>query len=289
MPRTNLAMTAPPQSSGELNAKALTVLRAARNIFLTHGFSAATTDMIQREAGVSKSTVYAHYANKEALFTAVIEAECAAFTNTVHGIEFRPGKLKETLTMLARAYLNIVLSPAGLAVFRVVIGEAPRFPKLARTFYLAGPQVMTTMVAEQLANAAASGEVDLGEIGRETAANLFINLVRGEPQLQCLTHPDAAPSSAQIDQWANAAVMTFMRAYGCGEEASVNVPDHDAEWVNRNGESRRCLSGDGAFYGHHAAFHSQESGAESRGWPVWFDRCADNGATPYIHCSSMYA
>src|SRR3546814_1130877 len=53
--------------------------------------------MIQREAGVSKSTVYAHYANKEALFTAVIEAECASFTNTVHGIEFRPGKLRETL------------------------------------------------------------------------------------------------------------------------------------------------------------------------------------------------
>src|SRR3546814_7737742 len=88
--------------------------------------------MIQREAGVSKSTVYAHYANKEALFTAVIEAECASFTNTVHGIEFRPGKLRETLTMLAKAYLDIVLSPGGLALFRVVIAEGQRFPRLAR-------------------------------------------------------------------------------------------------------------------------------------------------------------
>src|SRR3546814_10734899 len=81
-------------------------------------------------------------------------------TKTVHGIEFHPGKLRETLTLLAKAYLDIVLSPSGLAVFRVVIGEAPRFPKLARTFYLAGPQVMTTLVAEQLSKAAASGEVD---------------------------------------------------------------------------------------------------------------------------------
>src|SRR3546814_5902965 len=39
--------------------------------------------------------IYAHYANKEALFVAVIEAECAAFTNTVRGIGFRPGKLRE--------------------------------------------------------------------------------------------------------------------------------------------------------------------------------------------------
>src|SRR3546814_5900785 len=106
MPRTNQAMTAPTPSSNELNAKALTVLRAARNVFLTHGFSAATTDMIQRDAGVSKSTVYAHYANKVALFTAVVEAECAAFTNAVQDINFRPGKLRETLTLLAWAYLN---------------------------------------------------------------------------------------------------------------------------------------------------------------------------------------
>src|SRR3546814_9973272 len=102
--------------------------------------------------------------------------------------------------MLARAYLDIVLSPGGLAVFRVVIAEGPRFPKLARAFYLAGPQVMTTPVAGQLASAAASGAVDLGEIGRDTAASLFINLVRGERQLECLPHPDAAPSSAQLDQ-----------------------------------------------------------------------------------------
>src|SRR3546814_17884423 len=149
MPRTNQAMTAPTPSSNELNAKALTVLRAARNVFLTHGFSAATTDMIQREAGVSKSTVYAHYANKEALFTAVIEAECAAFTNTVQGIKFRPGKLRETLTLLARASLNIVFAPGGLAIFRLVIDEGPRLPQLPRTFLPAAPSGMTATGAEQ--------------------------------------------------------------------------------------------------------------------------------------------
>lgn len=197
------------------------MLRAARNVFLAHGFSAATTDMIQREAGVSKSTVYAHYANKEALFVAVIETECAKFAETVRAIEFRPGKLRETLTALARAYLNVVLSPIGLALFRVVIAEAPRFPNLARTLYLAGPQVIPNTVSQQLAQAAAAGEVDLGEVGRDTAANVFINLVRSEPQLQYLTHPDAAASAAQVDHWANIAVTTFLRAYRRSEERGV--------------------------------------------------------------------
>src|SRR3546814_5083013 len=42
MRRTNQVMTTQPPSSDELNTKALTVLRAARNVFLTHGFSATT-------------------------------------------------------------------------------------------------------------------------------------------------------------------------------------------------------------------------------------------------------
>lgn len=218
MRATKRDMTAPLPSSSDVNTKALTVLNAARNVFLTHGFSAATTDMIQREAGVSKSTVYAHYANKEALFTAVIEAECTSFTNIVRGIDFQQGKLRETLTILARAYLDIVLSSSGLALFSVVIAEGPRFPELGRAFYLAGPQVMKMIVSDHLANAAATGEVDLGEIGLDTAASQFINLVRSDPQLQCLTHPEATPSSAQIDQWAKATVVTFMRAYGRAEQ-----------------------------------------------------------------------
>ena len=48
---------------------------AATDVFLTHGFSAATTDMIQQAAGVSKATVYASWSSKEALFSAVIEQQ----------------------------------------------------------------------------------------------------------------------------------------------------------------------------------------------------------------------
>jgi AcrR family transcriptional regulator len=215
MKSTHPASTAPSPGEEELSLKARTVLRAARNVFLTHGFSAATTDMIQREAGVSKSTVYAHYANKEALFVAVIEAECAAHMDTVRRIEFRPGKLRETLSAMARAYLDIVLSPSGLALFRVVIAEAPRFPSLARTLYLAGPQVIASMVADCLGSAVKAGEADFSGLGCDAAARLFINLVRSEPQLQCLTHPGVAPSAEQIGEWTSLAVTTFLRAYGC--------------------------------------------------------------------------
>ncbi len=214
MEQTNVARISASPAEGEPGTKAYTVLRAARKIFLMHGFGSATTDMIQREAAVSKSTVYAHYANKEALFVAVVEAECRNFAETVRAIKFCPGKLAETLTALARAYLDIVLSPSGLALYRIIVSEGPRFPALARNFYLTGPSVITSMVADHFASAAASSEVDLGSLECDEAARVFMNMVRSEPQLLSLTHPDSPPTKQQIERWVEVVVETFMRAYG---------------------------------------------------------------------------
>ena len=194
--------------------KAAAVLAGARSVFLTHGFSAATTDMIQQAAGVSKATVYARYPTKEALFNAVVEAECARFLGEVRATEIRSRKLHDVLAALAQAYLRLVLSPDILALYRAVIGEAPRFPALARQFYLVGPHGFNGIVERRLEESAARGEVDFSSVGLEMAAIHFVNLVRGEAQMQCLTHPGSVPSQAQCDQWTTAAVTTFMRAFG---------------------------------------------------------------------------
>jgi AcrR family transcriptional regulator len=202
--------------------KAAVVLAGARSIFLAHGFSAATTDMIQQAAGVSKSTVYAHYANKEALFKAVIEAECETFLQRMRRIKLEPGHLREVLDALARAYLTIVLSPEALCLFRVVIAEAPRFPDLARHFYLIGPKTANNIVATHLEHASKIGEVDVSSVGHDAAAAIFVNLVRAEPQMQCLTHPGSKPSAAQHDLWASQAVNTFLRAFGTKERSDAS-------------------------------------------------------------------
>ncbi len=193
--------------------KAAAVLAGARSVFLAHGFSAATTDMIQQAAGVSKATVYARYANKEALFRAVIEAECERFLGSVRATAIRSRKPREVLEAMAHAYLRVVLSPEGLALYRTVVGEAPRFPALARQFYLVGPHGFNAIVERFLGEAADRGELDFSSIGLEMAAIHYVNLVRGEAQMQCLTHPEAVPQQAQYDHWATAAVTTFLRAF----------------------------------------------------------------------------
>lgn len=49
------------------------ILDAARDVILMHGFRAATMESIARAAGIAKPTLYAQFADKEALFEALIE------------------------------------------------------------------------------------------------------------------------------------------------------------------------------------------------------------------------
>lgn len=51
------------------------ILRASQGLFARHGLKKVTTDDIAREAHVSKSTIYAHYRNKQDILRAVVTME----------------------------------------------------------------------------------------------------------------------------------------------------------------------------------------------------------------------
>mgnify|MGYP003641674841 FL=1 len=216
-------MSATP--AAERNDKEVAILKAATSVFLAHGFSAATTDMIRRESGVSKATMYVYFPNKEVLFAAVIEHECGAMAATFRAMDSSPGDIAKTLSDLGMSYLDIVLSPMALALHRVVMAEAPRFPELGRRFFLAGPKVVTAILAERLGVAAQAGEIDVHALGVEAAATLFLSMLRAQPQMECLTHPGTHPSAAQKDHWVQLAVTTFLGAFGAATAASTRSND----------------------------------------------------------------
>lgn len=49
------------------------ILDAARRLFLRNGLRGTTMEAIAREAGIAKPTLYAHFADKDAVFVAIIE------------------------------------------------------------------------------------------------------------------------------------------------------------------------------------------------------------------------
>jgi TetR/AcrR family transcriptional regulator, mexJK operon transcriptional repressor len=72
---------------------------------------------------------------------------------------------------------------------------------------------MNGMMAELLDRAASKEELDFSSVGRDAAAALFVNMVRGEAQMQSLTHPNSRPSAAQRDRWVREAVASFLLAF----------------------------------------------------------------------------
>src|SRR5690349_23704954 len=104
-----------PDMRDEAVGKAALVLRGARRAFLAGGFGAVSMDTIAREAGVSKATVYAHFGSKEELFGAVIGRECEQRFAGLSAGELDPRDLRDSLTVLGRRFLELVLSPDAIA------------------------------------------------------------------------------------------------------------------------------------------------------------------------------
>src|SRR2546421_7561463 len=117
-----------PDMREEAVGKAALILRGARRAFLAAGFGAVSMDAIAREAGVSKATVYAHFGSKEELFGAVIADVAEQRFGGFSALELDPRDVEPSLYTIACRFLDLVLSPEGVAVTPILIGEGTRFP-----------------------------------------------------------------------------------------------------------------------------------------------------------------
>ncbi|MEM9927702.1 MAG: TetR/AcrR family transcriptional regulator [Cyanobacteria bacterium P01_D01_bin.50] len=123
------------QSSEKVEA----ILQGAMQEFLRHGFAATTMDKVSAAAGVSKTTVYSYFQDKEKLFIALIErliSTCGGAFDRLNP-EMCQRQPREILTFLANNLLNqfstnISDTPEFLDLIRLMIGESGRFPMLAQ-------------------------------------------------------------------------------------------------------------------------------------------------------------
>ncbi|MDI3454129.1 TetR/AcrR family transcriptional regulator [Acinetobacter sp. V89_4] len=196
--------------STKANEKDQKILDAATKFFLIHGFSGTTTDMIQKEAGVSKATMYGCYKNKEAMFAAVIERQCRNMQEQIILVETKAENLRSALTEMGKTYLCFILSHSGLAFFRVCIAEAVRFPELSEKFFEVGPQKLANIIAGYLEKSQKNKEIELNS-SADIAANIFLALLRSDAHLKCLTHPNYTISDSEISTWVEYAVDLFMK------------------------------------------------------------------------------
>jgi AcrR family transcriptional regulator len=215
---SSAALPPEPDDQGRSARKRRAILDAAATVFLGNGYLGTSMDEIAARAGVSKQTVYKHFADKGALFVEIVTNAVDEIGDPVHEEVLRlreSGEFEEDLRKLARRQLERVMQPRLLALRRLVIAEAGRFPELGRTFYERGAGRTIGALARTFERLAERGILQVEN--PELAAAHFNWLIMSAPINQAmLLGPDNSPASAELRRYADGGVGAFLAAYGSG-------------------------------------------------------------------------
>jgi len=134
-----------------MSEKPARILEAAGELFRRYGFRRTSMELVAMEAGVAKPTIYAHFADKEALFRAVIEAVSGSMFAAAKAATEAGGPLDERLAAALSAkhtrYWELVRdSPHGEELMRSkdTLGEA-----IVKRFDRAYAKLLTDLLAAE--------------------------------------------------------------------------------------------------------------------------------------------
>lgn len=148
------------------------IFRAARACFFDEGFSATTIERVAAGAGVSKVTIYKRFADKDALFEAVVRHEMAKMEAAFDSWPFVDGSLTERLNAYGSILLRFLFSTEHMLLDRMLAHDLKHSPAMARRFFEVGPGACRARMAQMLAEAAARGDIDIDD-PLLAAADLF--------------------------------------------------------------------------------------------------------------------
>jgi TetR/AcrR family transcriptional regulator, mexJK operon transcriptional repressor len=157
------------------------ILETAWAMFLERGVQSTALDAVARQAGVSRVTLYSHFADKTALFETAVEHEMTQLART-HCAGTLDQSLRDGLIGFGLALMQFLTSPGPSSYYSVLAGELRHHPDLARRFYDLGPAVTLRNLAAILRTAVGAGQITLSDPDR--AAEQLFGLWQGVTNYQ---------------------------------------------------------------------------------------------------------
>jgi AcrR family transcriptional regulator len=204
----------PQPNTGSLSpAKQRQILDGARQVFLEVGFERACMDHIAARAEVSKATIYNHFHDKKELFLACIREHTREKREALAALLGSPsGDVEKDLQRFGETLMRFLTTPDALALRRIVLADAQRFPELGRALFDEGPLAMRHRLAAYLQEQIDAGALQLEDVN--LAAHQFILLCQGDLYLPVEYGILRDPPEERIRETVRCAVRTFLRAYG---------------------------------------------------------------------------
>lgn len=198
-------------------AKRQAMVAAAWDLFLAQGVEAVGMEVIAKRAGVSKVTLYRHFADKAALLEAGVIAEMERIEAAqrhagADGLVMPVGgpvvDVSTRLRQFGLGIMHFLATDNAVAFYATLAGELRRHPELAGRFWSAGPGRTRDNLIQLLRVAAERGEIEAPD--PELAAEQLFGLWQGFTNLQyALGVSDEVGIARRVD----AGVELFLRAH----------------------------------------------------------------------------
>jgi len=186
------------------------ILDAALIVFLEHGYERATIDLVVQRASASKATIYSFFGGKEGLFEALVgesaERILAGFPDLDGGII----DVRAALKNIAQRYLEVVMAPDAVALWRLIVAEGPRFPGLAKDVYRVSNERLVARLAQALRTWSARKRIR--PLDADQVARQFLAIVRGDLHILALSGLLPDDLETAIHKNVQEAVKTFWPA-----------------------------------------------------------------------------
>jgi AcrR family transcriptional regulator len=194
----------------EDSSKRRQILDGARKVFMDLGFDGASMGEIARAAQVSKGTLYVYFADKSALFEAILEQEALQHGQVV--FNFDPARDAETtLKDFGQAYIHLLCRPGGGSAIRTVMAIAERMPDVGRRYYARVLDKTINRLSDYLKAHVVPGDLDIDDC--DLAASQFMELCKASLFLPFVFQAAPAPSEERMIEVVDSATRMFLAAY----------------------------------------------------------------------------
>lgn len=192
-------------------AKRAAILAAAKALFLREGYAGTSMEAVAIEAGVSKPTVYSHFANKDSLFSVAVQEETQMLLpHSAFTLKDR-SSLDVVLREIGRAFVGLINSPEAIGLHRLMAAKVGQEGDMARLFFEAGPEVILRQMEQLLKQAHQRGLLHVEDV--ELATEHFFGLLQGCQHMQVLIGYRPPLPAAEMGRRVREATAMFLRAY----------------------------------------------------------------------------
>ncbi|WP_053152574.1 TetR/AcrR family transcriptional regulator [Pseudomonas sp. Pf153] len=199
-----------------------TIIDAAFELFVELGFQATTMDKVAQRAKISKLSIYRHFENKEALFSAAIATRCHQFAPQAlfEGVD---GSAEDQLMAVGSILLRTLLNPDVRSVEAMIMADKTNQASLSKRQYEAGPAYVIAQIEILLRQLHAKAILNVPD--PRQSARLFAALIKGSDLLNIARFDEArAEDDNEIESYCRSAVAMFIAAHATRAADNQTAP-----------------------------------------------------------------